>query len=63
MLLAKQQRCIMFVCLFQLKDNEKVCSSSLRCDGTKRERERGGGVQTGRETERNRASGLKLNGE
>lgn len=36
MLRAKQQRCIVFVCLLQLKDNEKVCSSSLRCDGTKR---------------------------
>lgn len=39
MLQAKQRRCFVFVCLFQLKDNEKVCSSSLRCDGTKRERE------------------------
>lgn len=39
MLRAKQQCCIVFVCLFRLKDNEKVCSSSLRCDGTKRERE------------------------
>lgn len=40
-----------FVCLPRLKDNEKVCSGSLRCDGTTGGRERA------------RARGNKLNGE
>lgn len=40
MLRAKQRRCIVFVYLLQLKDNEKVCSSSLRSDGTERKKKR-----------------------
>lgn len=47
---AKQQCFTVFVCLRQLKDNEKVCSSALRCDGTTAERQEG-------------ARGNKLNGE
>lgn len=35
---AQQQHCISFLCLLKLKDNEKVCCRSLRCDGTRRER-------------------------